>query len=111
MSVSGIQAALQQMQTLQTQATGQKPNVAAAAAQLEKPQGSFATELKASINRINELQQTSAAKTQAFQLGDPSVQLNDVMVDAQKASLAFEMGVQVRNRLVNAYKEVMNMNV
>ena len=110
MSVSGIQAALQQMQTLQTQATGQKPNVAAAA-QLEKPQGSFATELKASINRINELQQTSAAKTQAFQLGDPSVQLNDVMVDAQKASLAFEMGVQVRNRLVNAYKEVMNMNV
>ncbi|MCH8501053.1 MAG: flagellar hook-basal body complex protein FliE [Aliidiomarina sp.] len=110
MSVSGIQAALQQMQTLQTQATGQKPNVAAAA-QLEKPQGSFATELKASINRINELQQNSAAKTQAFQLGDPSVQLNDVMVDAQKASLAFEMGVQVRNRLVNAYKEVMNMNV
>lgn len=110
MSVAGIQAALQQMQTLQTQATGQKPNVAGAA-QVQKPEGSFATELKASINRINELQQTSAAKTQAFQLGDPSVSLNDVMVDAQKASLAFEMGVQVRNRLVNAYKEVMNMNV
>ncbi|RUO35817.1 flagellar hook-basal body complex protein FliE [Aliidiomarina sanyensis] len=110
MSVAGIQSALQQMQALQTQASGQKPQPQALQA-AQPGQPSFATELKSSINRINELQSTAAAKQQAFQMGDPTVSLHDVMMDMQKASLAFEMGVQVRNRLVNAYKEVMNMNV
>ena len=47
----------------------------------------------------------------SFQAGDPNVALNDVMVDMQKADVAFQMGVQVRNRLVGAYKEIMNMQV
>ena len=47
----------------------------------------------------------------AFQAGDPNLQLNDVMVDMQKASVAFQMGLQVRNRLVSAYRDVMNMQV
>ncbi|RUO35611.1 flagellar hook-basal body complex protein FliE [Aliidiomarina shirensis] len=111
MSVAGIQSALQQMQAVQTQATGQVANPKAIAAGNAVEKGSFANELQSSINRINELQQASASQRTAFQLGDPSVSLNDVMVDAQKAGIAFEMGVQVRNRLVNAYKEIMNMNV
>lgn len=106
MSVPAIQTALAQMQSLQAQT---RPEPAASPATVEK--GGFAGELKQSIERINELQQTAAAKTTAFQLGDPNVSLNDVMIDKQKASLAFEMGVQVRNRLVGAYKEIMNMQV
>lgn len=111
MSVSGIQSALQQMQALQTQAAGQAANTKPIAANNGAQPTGFANELKASINRINDLQQISAAKTEAFQMGDPRVSLNDVMVDSQKAGIAFEMGVQVRNRMVNAYKEIMNMNV
>lgn len=111
MSVAGIQSALQQMQSLQSQAAGQVANSKPVAANNAPQATGFADELKTSINRINELQQISAAKTEAFQMGDPRVSLNDVMVDSQKAGIAFEMGVQVRNRLVNAYKEIMNMNV
>lgn len=112
MSVAGIQSALQQMQALQTQATGQKPQPQVAGNQgTSGAQVNFATELKSSINRINDLQNAAATKQQAFQMGDPNVALHDVMVDMQKASLAFEMGVQVRNRMVGAYKEIMNMNV
>jgi len=37
------------------------------------------------------------------------VALNDVMVDLQKANVAFQTGVQVRNKLVSAYQEMMSM--
>lgn len=117
MSVPAIQTALQQMQALKPEVTTPRLAVdlnvqpgAVTANQAAAP-GSFAGELKNSIQRINQLQQTAQTNTQRFQLGDPSVSLNQVMVDKQKAALAFEMGVQVRNKLVSAYKEIMNMQV
>lgn len=109
MSSPAIQSALAQMQSLATQASGpaaQGQQVTAAVGA-----GSFAGELQASIQRINRLQQASRAQTEAFQAGEPGVELNDVMVDMQKASVAFQMGTQVRNRLVSAYRDVMNMQV
>lgn len=106
MSVPAIQTALNKMQALQSQATTQPQT-----APQEPAKNGFAGELKQSIERINELQQTAGSKTTAFQLGDPNVSLNEVMVAKQKAGLAFDMGVQVRNKLVSAYKEIMNMQV
>ncbi|MFN6886260.1 flagellar hook-basal body complex protein FliE, partial [Proteus mirabilis] len=47
----------------------------------------------------------------AFTLGTPGVELNDVMVDMQKSSISLQMGVQVRNKLVAAYQEIMSMQV
>ncbi|MFC3285191.1 flagellar hook-basal body complex protein FliE [Litchfieldella rifensis] len=109
MSSPAIQSALSQMQALASQAAGAQ----AKGQQLSTAvgQGGFANELQASIQRINQLKQTASAQAAAFQAGDPDVALNDVMVDSQKASVAFQMGVQVRNRLVTAYKDVMNMQV
>lgn len=107
MSTSAIQAVVQQMQAMATQAAG-KPSAVDPA---QVASASFAGELRASVRRINELQQAASAKSNAFQAGDPNIALNDVMVDMQKASVSFQMGVQVRNRLVSAYKEVMNMQV
>lgn len=109
MSSPAIQSALTQMQSLATQAAGQSPKGQQVATAVGA--GGFAGELQASIQRINRLQQASAAKAEAFQAGDPGVELNDLMVDMQKASVAFQMGVQVRNRLVSAYRDVMNMQV
>lgn len=109
MSTPPIQSALQQLQTLAAQAAGSAAQTQSATSGLAA--GGFAGELQAAVHRINRLQQTASAKGQAFQMGDPNVSLNDVMVDMQKASVAFQMGVQVRNRLVGAYKEVMNMQV
>jgi flagellar hook-basal body complex protein FliE len=67
--------------------------------------------MRASLDRINDMQQAATGEAQAFQAGKPGVALYDVMIDTQEASLAFQMGVQVRNRLVNAYKQLMNMQV
>lgn len=46
-----------------------------------------------------------------FTLGEPGIALNDVMADMQKASVSMQMGIQVRNKLVAAYQEVMSMQV
>lgn len=50
-------------------------------------------------------------KAEKFELGVPGIALNDVMVEMQKASLALHLGIQVNNKLINAYQEVMNMAV
>lgn len=109
MSTPAIQSALSQMQSLASQAAGQPPKGQQVTTAVGA--GGFAGELQASIQRINSLKLAAAAKAEAFQAGDPSVELNDLMVDMQKASVASEMGTQVRNRLVTAYKDVMNMQV
>lgn len=109
MSAPAIQSALQQLHTLAAQAAGQSAQTAQASQ--AAGQGGFAAELRASIQRINELQQTASGKALALQSGAPGVELSDVMVDMQKASIAMQMGVQVRNRLITAYKDVMNMQV
>ena len=104
-----IQSALQQMQSLAAEAAGGSGKTRQLDAAVG--QGNFAEELHTSIERINQLQQTAKAKGVALQSGVEGVSLNEVMVDMQKASVAFEMGVQVRNRLITAYKEIMNMQV
>ena len=106
---TNMQAVLQQMRMLANEAgpevvPGQMIDTAVG-------RGGFAQELHNSIERINALQQTASSQVKAFELGVPGIELNDVMVDMQKATLAFEMGVQVRNRLVSAYREIMNMPV
>ncbi len=71
----------------------------------------FGNLLKNAINTVNELQQESGAKKKAFELGDRSVSLAETMITAQKAGLAFDATVQVRNKFVEAYKEIMSMPV
>ncbi|RUR41387.1 flagellar hook-basal body complex protein FliE [Vreelandella populi] len=110
MSTPAIQAALQQMQGLATQAAAAQP-LKGGYVTTAVGQGGFGSELQASIQRINRLQKAADTKAMAFQAGEPNVELNDVMVDMQKASVAFQMGLQVRNRLVTAYRDVMNMQV
>ncbi len=63
------------------------------------------------INKVNELQKTSGQLAEAYQLGDNKVSLSDVMVASQKSGVAFQAMTQIRNRLVEAYQEVMNMPV
>jgi|SRR5690606_15874234 len=73
--------------------------------------GGFAAALKSSLERVSTLQNDAAAQTRAFQLGAPDVSLNDVMIDMQKAGIAFQATLQVRNRLVAAYQEIASMPV
>lgn len=103
MSISAIESVLQQMRVL-AQASG-----SATAAGSEVSSGGFAGELKKSLGRISDSQQNAYSQAEAFELGKPGVALNDVMVDLQKANIGFQMGLQVRNKVVAAYQEVMNM--
>lgn len=63
------------------------------------------------INKVNETQQTSSALAKAYEQGDSGVTLTQVMVASQKASVSFQAVMEVRNKLVEAYKDVMNMPI
>ena len=67
--------------------------------------------LKSSINAVNEAQTTASDMAAALERGDKSVALPEVMIALQKASLSFQAMTEVRNRLVNAYQEIMNMPI
>lgn len=75
----------------------------------EAAAGSFAGELQKSLARISNTQENAYGQAEAFEMGKPGVALNDVMVDMQKANISFQTGLQVRNKMVAAYQEIMNM--
>lgn len=71
----------------------------------------FQAILRDAVKGVSDAQNVAQSKAQAYQLGDDKVSLEDVMVSLQRANLALQGMVQVRNRLVEAYREVMNMQV
>ena len=97
----------------------------AQAAQISSPGGLFSAEksgaaegepnftqvLINSINELNKTQQTAQQQSEAWMSGDSKLGLNDVMLSMQKSSLALNLGVQVRNKVLSAYQEIMNMPV
>ncbi|KVK79884.1 flagellar hook-basal body complex protein FliE [Burkholderia sp. MSMB1498] len=110
--VNGIASALQQMQAMAAQAAGGAASpTAALAGSGAASAGSFASAMKASLDKISGDQQKALGQAQAFELGAQNVSLNDVMVDMQKANIGFQFGLQVRYKLVSAYNEIMQMSV
>lgn len=75
------------------------------------PKTGFSDVLKLSLDQVNGAQAKSEALGKRFASGDNSVNLSDVMISMQKASIGFQATVQVRNKLVSAYQEMMNMQV
>ncbi|MFY0641861.1 MAG: flagellar hook-basal body complex protein FliE [Bermanella sp.] len=71
----------------------------------------FQTMFGNAINNVNEQQQKSSELRTRFEKGDPMVDLPEVMIAAQKASVSFDAMKEVRNKLVDAYKDIMNMPV
>ena len=72
---------------------------------------SFGQLLKQAINLVNNQQGQANDLRTRYELGDPDVDLVNVMIASQKASVAFEATAQVRNKLVNAYQEIMRMPI
>ncbi|CAM2194798.1 flagellar protein FliE [Paraburkholderia kururiensis] len=107
--VNALSSALSQIQSMAAQAAGgsQKAEAGSGAA----TPGGFASALKASLDKISSDQKSAVGEAQAFELGASNVSLNDVMVDMQKANVGFQFGLQVRNRLVSAYNDIMQMSV
>jgi len=79
---------------------------------VEQGQGAnFGDLLKQSIDQVNETQQTAGELKTAFETGSKDVDLAEVMIAVQKSSVSFQAMVQVRNKLVEAYKDVMSMPI
>ena len=71
----------------------------------------FASALRSTLDSVNDMQVKSEALGKQFAMGDDSVQLSDVMISMQKASIALQTTVQARNKLVSAYQEIMGMQI
>ena len=71
----------------------------------------FSEALRSSLDQVNGAQKKAESMGERFALGDDSVNLSDVMIATQKASIGFQATVQVRNKLVSAYHDIMNMQV
>ena len=107
MSSIQIQQVLAEMRALQARASGISPEIASAGAQPTD----FASLLKDSVDHIATMQNQATALADAYETGDKSVDLTKVMLEVQKAGLAFHAMTEVRNKLVDAYTQVMNMSV
>jgi len=70
---------------------------------------SFIDTLKHAMEGVNDAQQHASSLAAAFERGEPGADLAQVMVSAQHAQVAFRATVEVRNRLVQAYQDVLNM--
>lgn len=71
----------------------------------------FRSEMAQALKSVSRSQSESSRLQREVQLENPTVSLEETMVAMQKAQLGFQAVVQVRNRLVQAYSEVMNMQV
>lgn len=107
-----IDAVLAQMRSLAAQSTAGATNPSLSSAVNDNNNAnSFAAQLESSINRLAATQNQANTQAESFVAGTSNASLNDVMIDLQKASLAFQTSIQVRNRFVQAYQSVASMPV
>ena len=107
MDTNGIEQMLSALRTTAAQAAG-KPaadNTPAAGG------ADFAQILQSSIDKVNQTQQGANQMAEKLAAGDTSQNLHEVMIALQTASVSFQEMVQVRNKLVSAYQDIMNMQV
>lgn len=109
--LTAIESVLAQMRAVSSSAQARGVFSTDSAQHAAAASGGFAAELGRTLEKVAEMQNASAAQARAFQMGDPGVSLNNVMVDMQKASIAFQATIQARNRLVAAYQEIASMPI
>lgn len=102
-ATSSIDQVLAQMRVLRDQASNKVPSNDSGV--------DFSSLLAQSIGQVNDLQQQSTKLAQSFETGQTDASLAEVMISLQKANVSFQGMVQVRNKLVDAYKDVMNMSI
>lgn len=100
-----------EMRAMQATATARQSQAQAVQETQAAAGPSFAEMLGQAVNKVNDVQQTATQLATAFEMGDSGVDLTDVMIASQKASVSFQGMTQVRNKLVQAYQDIMQMPV
>src|SRR5688572_25093685 len=117
MSSLQIDAVLSQIRSMQSQIKGvgapqnDVAKVAGVESAVQAPTSSFANVLKQGLDSVNQAQARAGDLATKFEQGVPGVELSQVMLEMQKASVSFRAVAEVRNRFVNAYQEIMNMPI
>jgi flagellar hook-basal body complex protein FliE len=106
-----VQGVRPQKETNATSRIAKEAENATAAVNGDNTVPEFQNMFKNAINNVNENQKVAADLANRFEQGDPSIDLPEVMIALQKSSVSFQAMTQVRNKLVEAYKDVMNMPV
>ena len=110
METSALDSILVQLRAAQAATNASDPaQKAVAPGQAES--GGFSQVLRNALESVNDTQMKSSEMQKAFELGEPDINLQDVMVQMAKANISFQTMIQVRNRIVSAYQDVMNMPV
>ena len=109
MNTIDVNGLLQQMRTLSAQAR-LEPRAPSATSSVEG-MPDFGSLLKKSIDGVSSSQNSASALADKFERGDPGTDIGSVMVALQRADLSFRAVTEVRNKLVDAYKDIMNMQV
>ena len=106
MSTQGIEQMLSVLRSTAAQATSKTADATLAAGAPD-----FAQVLKNSLDKVNQTQQQADQMGAKLAAGDTSQNLHEVMIALQTASISFQEMVQVRNKIVSAYQDVMNMQI
>ena len=109
MSSMEINRVLEQIRALQSQTKIGQPQPA-------QPQpvngpGEFANILQKGLSAVSQTEQRANQMTEAFERGTPGVELPQVMLEVSKASVSLKAVSEVRNRLISAYQDIMNMQL
>ncbi len=119
MSSLQIQQVLAEMRALQSRVGGVADPFGGAsglgAAGTATPTGApsldFASLLKGTVDNVATMQNQATSMAESYEAGDKSADITKVMLEVQKAGLAFRAMTEVRNKLVDAYTQVMQMSV
>ena len=106
MSEMNVNQLLHQMRQMEAMAKAQ-----GAGTQNSTEATDFSSLLKSAVGKVNETQMEARKLAAAFESGDPQVNMTEVSLALQKASLSFQAMTQVRNRLVGAYQDIMKMPI
>jgi flagellar hook-basal body complex protein FliE len=107
MSQLQIDQVLAQIRAISAQTGAAAP----ASAPTQAAPSAFANLLRSALDQVNQTQEHASDLATAFQRGTPGVDLPQVMIETQKASVSFRALNEVRNRLISAYQDIMNMSM
>ena len=112
MSNMNINQVLSQMRALEAQAKTQMTPDVMPANELQNTQKvDFSEVLANSLDSVNNNLMTSGKMAAEFEKGGSDITMGELMINMEKASVSFQAVTQVRNKLLNAYQEIMNMPV
>ncbi len=112
---AGIERILEQLRAAQARIQSSTHGAAASQATPESKAAAaptdFASALKTSLDQVNSLQVKATEATRLFELDPKNTNLHEVMIATQKAQISFQATLQFRNKVVQAYQDIMNMPI